>query len=69
MLTVERSGLTRLSVKVLTVSIQEVAKPSKERYSPKTLHSIIAGIRRSLAEQKPSEDIISINVNGLAKNE
>ena len=41
----------------LTKFVQEVAKPSKERYPPKTLYSIIAGIRRFLAEQKPSEDI------------
>ena len=42
----------------LTKFVQEVAKPSKERYPPKTLYGIIAGIRRFLAEQKRSEDII-----------
>jgi len=36
---------------------QEVAKPSRERYPPKTLYGIIAGIGRFLTEQKPSEDI------------
>ena len=53
----------------LTKFVQEVAEPSKEHYSPKTLYGIIAGIRRFLAEQKLSEDIVSINVNELAKNE
>ena len=53
----------------LTKFVQEVAKPSKEHYSLKTLYGIIAGIRRFLAEQKLSEDIVSINVNELAKNE
>ena len=37
----------------LTKFVQEVAKPSKERYPPRTLHSIVAGILRFLAEKKP----------------
>ena len=37
--------------------MQEVAKPSKERYPPRTLYGIVAGIRRFLAEKKPGEDI------------
>ena len=41
----------------LTKFVQEVAKPSKEHYPPKTLYSIIAGIRPFLAEQKPNKDI------------
>ena len=45
----------------LTKFVQEVANPSKERYPPKTLCIIIAGIRRFLAEQKPSEDINPLN--------
>ena len=36
----------------LTKFVQEVAKPSKERYPPKTLYGIISGIRRFLAEQR-----------------
>ena len=47
----------------LTKFIQEVAKPSKERYPPKTLYGIIAGIRRFLAEQKPSEDVNPLNTS------
>ena len=41
----------------LTKFVQEVAKPSRERYPPKNLYGIIAGIRRFLAEQRLSEDI------------
>ena len=37
--------------------VQEVAKPSKERYPPRTLYGIVAGIRRFLPEKKPGEDI------------
>ena len=40
----------------LTKFVQEVAKPSKERYPPRTLYGIVAGIRRFLAEKKPAED-------------
>lgn len=47
----------------LTKFVQEVAKPSKERYPPKTLYGIIAGIRRFLAEQKRSEDINPLNTS------
>ena len=47
----------------LTKFVQEVAKPSKERYPPKTLYGIISGIRDFLAEQKPSEDINSLNAS------
>ena len=47
----------------LTKFVQEVAKPSKERYPPKTLYGIISGIRRFLAEQKPSEDITPLNTS------
>ena len=47
----------------LTKFVQEVAKPSKELYPPKTLYGIIAGIRRFLAEQKPSEDIDPLNTS------
>ena len=40
----------------LTKSVQEVAKPSKERYPPRTLYGgIVAGVRRFLAEKKPGE--------------
>ena len=40
----------------LTKFVQEVAKPSKERYPPRTLYGgIVAGIRRFLAEKKPGE--------------
>ena len=42
----------------LTKFVQEVAKPSKERYPPRTLYGgIVAGIRRFLAEKKPGEDV------------
>ena len=41
----------------LTKFVQEVAKPSKERYPPRTLYGIVADIRRSLAEKKPGEDV------------
>ena len=47
----------------LTKFVQEVAKPSKERYPPKTLYGIISGIRLFLAEQKPSEDITPLNTS------
>ena len=47
----------------LTKFVQEVAKPSRERYPPKHLYGIIAGIRRFLAEQKPSEDINPLNTS------
>jgi len=47
----------------LTKFVQEVTKPSKERYPPKTLYGIIAGIHRFLAEQKPSEDINPLNTS------
>ena len=43
--------------------IQAVAKPSKERYTPKTLYDIIAGFRRLLEEQKPREDINPLNTS------
>lgn len=36
----------------LTKFVQEVAKPSKERYPPKTLYQIVCGIRRFLAEKR-----------------
>ena len=36
---------------------QEVAKPSKVCYPPRTLYGIVAGIRRFLAEKKPGEDV------------
>ena len=45
----------------LTKFVQEVAKPSRERYPLKTLYGIIAGIHRFLAEQRPSEDINPLN--------
>ena len=41
----------------LTKVVQEVTKPSKECYPPRTLYSIAAGIRHVLAEKKPGEDI------------
>ena len=41
----------------LTKFVQEAAKPSKERYSPRTLYGIVVGIRRFLAEEKPGEDV------------
>ena len=37
--------------------MQEVAKPSKKRYPPRTLYGIVTRIRRFLAEQKPVKDI------------
>ena len=40
-----------------TKFVQEVAKPSKERYSPRTLYGTVAGFRRFLTGQKPAEDI------------
>ena len=39
----------------LTKFVQEVAKPSRECYPPKTLYDIIAGIRRFLAEAYPKK--------------
>ena len=36
----------------LTKFVQEVAKPSKECYPPRTLYGIVAGIHRFLAERK-----------------
>jgi len=47
----------------LTKFVHEVAKPSRERYPPKTLYGIITGIRRFLAEQKPSKDINPLNTS------
>ena len=47
----------------LTKFVQEVVKPSKKRYPPKTLYGIFAGIRRFLAEQKPSEDMNPLNTS------
>ena len=41
----------------LTKFVQEVAKPSKERYPSRTLYAIVAGIRRFLTEKKLGEDI------------
>jgi hypothetical protein len=40
----------------LTKFIQEVAKPSKERYPPKTIYQIVCGIRRFLAEKNSGTD-------------
>ena len=37
--------------------VQEVAKSSSERYPPRTVNGIIAGIRRYLAEKKPGDDL------------
>ena len=41
----------------LTKFVQEVAKPSKDRYPPRTSYCIVAGIRRFLARKKLGEDI------------
>ena len=50
--------LSALSVNYwLTKFVQEVAKPSKERYPLRTLYSIAAGICHFLTEKKCSEDV------------
>ena len=41
----------------LSKFVQEVAKSSSERYPPRTVYGIIAGIRRFLAEKKPGDDL------------
>ena len=52
-----------LSINYWLTKFVQVAKPSRERYPPKTLYGIIAGIRRFLAEQKPSGDINPLNTS------
>lgn len=41
----------------LSKFVQEVAKSSSERYPPRKVNGIIAGIRRYLAEKKPGDDL------------
>ena len=41
----------------LSKFVQEVAKSSSERYPPRKVKGIIAGIRRYLAEKKPGDDL------------
>lgn len=41
----------------LSKFVQEVAKSSSERYPPRRVNGIIAGIRRYLAEKKPGDDL------------
>ena len=40
----------------LSKFVQEVAKSSSERYAPRTVNGINAGILRYLAEKKPGDD-------------
>ena len=47
----------------LTKFVHEMANPSKERYPPRTLYGIVAGIRRFLAENKPGEDVNSLSTS------
>ena len=37
----------------LSKFVQEIAKSSSERYPPRTVYGIIAGVRRFLTEKKP----------------
>lgn len=41
----------------LSKFVQEVAKSSSERYPPRKVNGIIAGIRPYLAEKKPGDDL------------
>ena len=41
----------------LSKFVQEVAKSSSERYPPRKVNGIIAGIRRYLPEKKPGDDL------------
>ena len=47
----------------LTTFVQEVAKRSKERYPPRTVYGIIAGIRRFIEEKKLEANFNLLNVN------
>ncbi|XP_068742075.1 uncharacterized protein [Montipora capricornis] len=40
----------------LTKFVQEVAKPSKERYPPKTIYQIVCGLRRFMEENNEKLD-------------
>ena len=40
----------------LTKFVQEVAKPSKERYPPKTFYQIVCGLRRFMEEENEKTD-------------
>ena len=40
----------------LTEFVEEVAKPSKERYPPKTLYQIVCGLRRFMEENNKKLD-------------
>ena len=40
----------------LTKFVEEVAKPSKERYPPKTLYQIVCGLRRLMEENNEKLD-------------
>ena len=47
----------------LTKFVQEVAKRSQERYPPRTVYGIIAGIRRFIEEKRPDANFSLLNAN------
>ena len=47
----------------LTKFVKEVAKPSKERYPPKTLYQIVCGLRRFMEENNEKLDFNPINAS------
>jgi len=47
----------------LTKFIQEVAKPSKERYPPKTLYQIVCGLQRFMEEKNERMDFNPVDAS------
>ncbi|XP_068747652.1 uncharacterized protein [Montipora capricornis] len=47
----------------LTKFVQEVAKPSKERYPPKTIYQIVCGLRRFMEENNEKLDFNSLDAS------
>ena len=47
----------------LTKFVEEVAKPSKERYPPKTLYQIVCGLRRFMEENNEKLDLNPIDAS------
>ena len=47
----------------LTKFVQGVAKPSKERYPPKTLYQIVCGLRRFMEEKNEKMDLNPVDAS------
>lgn len=47
----------------LTKFVQEVDKPSKERYPPKTLYQIVCGLRRFMEEKNEKMDFNPVDAS------